>query len=47
VAAAVIEAMQSLDLDYPKVDAAKKQELAAARTALTRKSATPAPRRGG
>ena len=34
VAAAIIEALASLDLHYPKVDAAKRKELAAARTAL-------------
>ena len=36
VAAAIVEAMASLDLAYPKVDAAKKKELAAARVALSR-----------
>jgi PPK2 family polyphosphate:nucleotide phosphotransferase len=36
VAAAIVEAMASLDLTYPKVDAAKKKELAAARVALSR-----------
>jgi PPK2 family polyphosphate:nucleotide phosphotransferase len=36
VAAATVEAMVSLDLAYPKVDAAKKKELAAARVALSR-----------
>jgi hypothetical protein len=34
VASAVIDALASLDLHYPKVSAAKQQELAAARTAL-------------
>src|SRR6187399_1168481 len=34
VAAAVIDALASLDLHYPKVSAAKRQELAAAKTAL-------------
>ena len=34
VAAAVIDALASLKLHYPKVDAAKRKELAAARTAL-------------
>ncbi|HEY3898676.1 MAG TPA: polyphosphate kinase 2 family protein [Chthoniobacter sp.] len=34
VAAAIIEALASLDLHYPKVSAAKRKELAAARTAL-------------
>jgi PPK2 family polyphosphate:nucleotide phosphotransferase len=34
VAAAVVEALEGLDLAYPKVDAAKKKELAAARAAL-------------
>jgi PPK2 family polyphosphate:nucleotide phosphotransferase len=36
VAAAIVEAMASLDLTYPTVDAAKKKELAAARVALSR-----------
>ena len=36
VAAAIVEAMVSLDLAYPKVDAAKKKELAAAGAALSR-----------
>src|SRR4029079_10044327 len=36
VAAAAVEAMVSLDLAYPKVDAAKKKELAAAGAALSR-----------
>jgi PPK2 family polyphosphate:nucleotide phosphotransferase len=36
VAAAIVEAMASLDLAYPKMDAAKKKELAAARVALSR-----------
>ena len=36
VAAAIVEAMASLDLAYPKVDAAKKKELAAVRAALSR-----------
>jgi PPK2 family polyphosphate:nucleotide phosphotransferase len=36
VAAAIVEAMAGLDLAYPKVDAAKKKELAAARVALSR-----------
>jgi PPK2 family polyphosphate:nucleotide phosphotransferase len=36
VAAATVEAMVSLDLAYPKVDAAKKKELAATRLALSR-----------
>jgi polyphosphate kinase 2 (PPK2 family) len=34
VAAAVIDALASLDVEYPKVSPAKKEELAAARTAL-------------
>jgi PPK2 family polyphosphate:nucleotide phosphotransferase len=34
VAAAVVEALEKLDLEYPKVDAAKRKELAAARAAL-------------
>src|SRR5512132_3299083 len=36
VAAALVEAMASLDLAYPKIDAAKKKELAAVRMALSR-----------
>jgi PPK2 family polyphosphate:nucleotide phosphotransferase len=36
VAAAIVEAMASLDLTYPKIDAATKKELAAARVALSR-----------
>jgi PPK2 family polyphosphate:nucleotide phosphotransferase len=36
VAAAIVEAVEKLDLSYPKVDAAKKKELAAAREALAR-----------
>lgn len=34
VAAALIEAMEGLDLEYPKVDSRKRRELAAARSAL-------------
>ena len=36
VAAAIVEALENLDLAYPKVDAAKKKELAAVRAALSR-----------
>jgi PPK2 family polyphosphate:nucleotide phosphotransferase len=36
VAAAIVEAVEKLDLSYPKIDAAKKKELAAARAALAR-----------
>ena len=36
VAAAIVEAMEKLDLQYPKVDAAKRKELAAARAVLMR-----------
>jgi PPK2 family polyphosphate:nucleotide phosphotransferase len=36
VAAAIVEAVEELDLTYPKVDAKKKKELAKARTALAR-----------
>jgi hypothetical protein len=36
VAAAIVEAVGNLDLSYPKIGAAKKQELAAARAALAR-----------
>ena len=34
--AAIVEAMASLELAYPKIDAAKKKELAAVRAALSR-----------
>ena len=34
VGAAIIDAMEALDLQYPKVDEAKKAELAAARKIL-------------
>jgi PPK2 family polyphosphate:nucleotide phosphotransferase len=36
VAAAIVEAVEKLDLSYPKIDAAKKKELVAARAALAR-----------
>ena len=36
IAAAIVDAMENLDLAYPKLDAAKKKELAAARAALSR-----------
>ena len=36
VAAAIVEAVENLDLSYPKVDATKEKELAAARAALAR-----------
>ena len=36
VAAAIVEAVEDLDLTYPKVDPARKKELAAARAALSR-----------
>lgn len=36
VASAIVEAVEKLDLTYPKVDAEKKQELAAVRAALAR-----------
>jgi hypothetical protein len=36
VAAAIVEAMEKLELSYPKIDAAKKKQLAAARAALAR-----------
>ena len=36
VAAAIVEALEELDLTYPKVDAEKKKELAAVRAALSR-----------
>ncbi len=38
VAAAIVEAVEQLDLAYPKVDAQKKKELAAARAALAREA---------
>ena len=40
VAAAVVEAMENLDLAYPKVDAAKEKELEGAREALSREPTT-------
>jgi PPK2 family polyphosphate:nucleotide phosphotransferase len=36
VAAAIVEAVEKLELTYPKIDAAKKKELVAARAALAR-----------
>ena len=36
VAAAIVDALGNLGLAYPKVDAARKKELAAARAALAR-----------
>jgi PPK2 family polyphosphate:nucleotide phosphotransferase len=36
VAAAIVDALESLGLTYPKIDAAKKKELAAVRAALSR-----------
>jgi len=36
VAAAIVEALEKLDLKYPEIDAAKRKELAAARAALVR-----------
>jgi PPK2 family polyphosphate:nucleotide phosphotransferase len=36
VGAAIVEAVENLDLSYPKVDAQKKKELASARAALAR-----------
>jgi hypothetical protein len=36
VAAAIVEAVEDLGLAYPKVDPAKRKELAAARAALAR-----------
>jgi hypothetical protein len=36
VAAAIVETVERLDLRYPKIDAAKKKELVAARAALAR-----------
>jgi polyphosphate kinase 2 (PPK2 family) len=38
VAAAIVEAVEKLDLSYPKIDAAQKKELAAARAALAREA---------
>jgi PPK2 family polyphosphate:nucleotide phosphotransferase len=37
VSAAIVEALEELDLSYPKVDAAKRKELDAARKALAKK----------
>jgi polyphosphate kinase 2 (PPK2 family) len=36
VAAAIVEALEKLDLAYPQIDAAKRKELAAARAALAK-----------
>jgi len=36
VAAAIVEAVENFDLSYPKIDAAKKKEVVAARAALAR-----------
>jgi polyphosphate kinase 2 (PPK2 family) len=36
VAAAIVDAMENVNLAYPKVDAAKRKQLAAARVALSR-----------
>src|SRR5271169_5436925 len=36
VAAAIVDAVENLDLSYPRIDSAKKKELVAARAALTR-----------
>jgi len=47
VAAAIIDALDSLQLEYPRVDAAKKRELTSARATLTGSRGAPAPRRGG
>jgi PPK2 family polyphosphate:nucleotide phosphotransferase len=48
VAAAIIEGLSSLDLAYPRVDDAKREELAVARDALTREArGRRASRRGG
>jgi hypothetical protein len=35
VSAAIIDALQGLDLAFPKIDARRREELAAARAALT------------
>jgi PPK2 family polyphosphate:nucleotide phosphotransferase len=48
VAAAIIEGLSSLELAYPRVDEAKREELAVARDALTREArGARASRRGG
>jgi PPK2 family polyphosphate:nucleotide phosphotransferase len=47
VAAAIIEALWSLNLHYPRVDVAKQAELASARAELTGGRARRASRRGG
>jgi hypothetical protein len=36
VAAAIVEAMEKQDLEYPRIDDAKRKELAAARAMLTK-----------
>ena len=36
VAAAIVDALEELDLDYPKLDAAQRRELAAARRLLAK-----------
>ena len=38
VAAAIVEAVEKLELSYPKIDAAKKKELGAARSLLAREN---------
>jgi hypothetical protein len=38
VAAAIVEVVEGLDLAYPKLDAERKNELLAARTALSRET---------
>jgi PPK2 family polyphosphate:nucleotide phosphotransferase len=38
VAAAIVEALEKLDLSFPQIDGAKKKELAEARAALTRET---------
>jgi hypothetical protein len=38
VAAAIVEAVEELDLTYPKVDAEKKKELATTRAELAREA---------
>jgi hypothetical protein len=37
VSAAIVETLEELDLSYPKVDAAKRKELEAARRLLVKK----------
>ena len=44
VASAIVEALENLDLSYPKVDEVKRKELAAARRLLEQEKAWPSQR---